>query len=74
MSGFSGMIVDEVNGIKINKLSQLHELLRAEDAPEFHTITFIGANRPLVLPSAKAKEAHPRIMKQVGITREAQLD
>lgn len=74
MTGFSGMVVDKVNGTKITELSQLHEILRAESAPEFHAITFIGAKRPLVLPSAQAKECHPRIMRQVGISREAQLD
>lgn len=74
MGEFSGLIVDEVNGQTITQLDQLHKVLRADDAPEFHTITFLGANRPLVLPSARAKKAHPRIMKQVGITREAQLN
>ena len=74
MSGFAGMVVDQVDGRKITNLSQIHEIFRAEDPPEFHVITFIGASRPLILPSAKAKEAHPRIMKQVGISREAQLD
>ncbi|MGC6426219.1 MAG: trypsin-like peptidase domain-containing protein [Akkermansiaceae bacterium] len=74
MNGFSGLVVDAINGKKVTKLSQIHEALRADHPPEFHVITFLGANRPLILPSARAKEAHPRIMKQVGISREAQLD
>ncbi|MDB4408893.1 serine protease [Akkermansiaceae bacterium] len=74
MTGFVGMVVKELNGEKVKTLKQLHDGLRAEDAPEFHTITFVGGSRPLVLPSAKAREAHQRIMKQVGISSEAQLD
>ena len=74
MTGFAGMVVKELNGVQIKTLKQLHDGLRAEDAPEFHIITFVGGTRPLVLPSAKAQEAHQRILQQVGISREAQLD
>ncbi|MGJ8695910.1 MAG: trypsin-like peptidase domain-containing protein [Verrucomicrobiaceae bacterium] len=74
MAGFSGMVVDTVNDTKITSLTQLHELLRAPNPPEFHVISFVGGARPLILPSKAAADAHPRIMKQVGISKEAHLN
>lgn len=74
MTGFSGLVVEEVNGTKIKNLSQLHELLNAPKPPEYHVIKFNGASRPLVIPSSEVAAAQKRIMEQVGITKAAQLD
>ena len=74
MGGFTGLVVKEVNGTKIKNLRQFHEVLNAPEPPEYHVITFNGANRPLVIPSAEVPAAQKRIMTQVGITKEAQLD
>jgi len=74
MDGFSGMVVEEVNGTKIKNLRQLHEILNAPEPPEYHVIKFNGASRPLVIPSAEVPAAQKRIMAQVGITKAAQLD
>lgn len=74
MKGFSGKVVSKVNGEKIKNLRQLHELLNNPNPPEYHVIEFSGANRPLVIPSAKVPEAQTRIMRQVGISKPAQLD
>jgi len=74
LSGFAGMVVEKVNGKAIKSLKEIHELLHQDDPPEFITIEFAGGSRPLVIPSAEAAAAHPRIMQQVGISREAVLD
>lgn len=74
MTGFAGMVVKEVNGTPIKNLRQLHGILNAPNPPEYHVITFNGANRPLIIPSAEVPAAQERIMTQVGITRPARLD
>ena len=74
MGKFAGMVVDEVNGVKIKNLRQLHEILNGENPPEFHVIKFNGASVPLIIPSAEVPAAQKRIMTQVGITNAAQLD
>ncbi|MDA7519448.1 trypsin-like peptidase domain-containing protein [Akkermansiaceae bacterium] len=74
LSGFAGMVVEKVNDKEIKSLKELHEILHQENPPEFLTIEFSGGARPLVMPSAEAAAAHPRIMQQVGISREAVLD
>ena len=74
LSGFTGMVVEKVNDVEIVSLKQLHDILHQKNAPEFLKIEFDGGSRPLVIPSADAAKAHPRIMAQVGISREAQLD
>ncbi len=74
MSGFTGMVVEEINGTKIKNLRQAHEILNAENPPEYHVIKFNGGNRPLVVPSAEVAAAQKRIMAQVGISKAARLD
>lgn len=74
MGKFAGMVVDEVNGVKIKNLRQLHEILNGENPPEFHVIKFNGASVPLIIPSEEVPAAQKRIMTQVGITKAAQLD
>ncbi len=74
MGGFTGLVVEEVNGTKIKNLRQFHEILNAPEPPEYHVIKFNGASRPLVIPSAEVPAAQKRIMAQSGITKAAQLD
>jgi len=74
MGKFAGMVVEEVDGVKIKNLRQLHETLNAENPPEFHVIKFNGASIPLIIPSSEVPSAQKRIMSQVGITKAAQLD
>ncbi len=74
LTGFAGMVVEKVNGKAIEDLEELHTILHQENPPEFLTIEFAGGSHPLVLPSAKAAAAHPRIMQRVGISRESVLD
>ncbi len=74
MGGFTGLVVEEVNGQKIKNLRQLHAILNSDSPPEYHVIHFNGASRPLVIPSAKVAEAQKRIMTQSGVTKASQLD
>jgi hypothetical protein len=67
LEGFAGMAVEEINGVKVTSLKHAHELLYAEDQPEFITIKCDGATRPIVLPSAEAAAANKRIMQNAGI-------
>ena len=74
MGKFAGLVVEEVNGVKIKSLRQLHDLLNAENPPEFHVIKFNGGSVPLIIPSAEVPAAQKRIAAQVGITKDSQLD
>ena len=37
--------------------------------PEFHVIELFGAERPVVIPTAKVAEAEARIAKAYGISK-----
>ncbi len=67
MSDFTGLAVDTVNGQPLRNLKQLHEILYAEDPPEFHVIELYGANRPIVIPSAEVSNANQRVQANYGI-------
>ena len=69
ISGFSGSVVDEINGTKVRNLRHAHELLYASDPPEFIAIKLNGVPRPIVIPSAEIETANQRIMRSSGIYR-----
>ncbi|MDA0768204.1 MAG: trypsin-like peptidase domain-containing protein [Verrucomicrobia bacterium] len=71
---FAGTVVEEINGQKISTLDQVHELLYADDQPEFITIKCEGSPRPIVIPAAEAKDANKRIMQSNGIYLPYYLD
>ncbi|MDP4995446.1 MAG: serine protease [Akkermansiaceae bacterium] len=67
IDNFTGMAVEKINGLPIRDLAHLHELLYAEDPPEFHVIEVYGANRPIIIPSEKVKAANERVQANYGI-------
>ncbi|MDP4721931.1 MAG: serine protease [Akkermansiaceae bacterium] len=67
IDNFTGMAVEKINGLPIRDLAHLHELLYAEDPPEFHVIEVYGANRPIIIPSGKVKAANERVQANYGI-------
>jgi S1-C subfamily serine protease len=69
LESFAGFAVDKINGVEVRDLAHAHELLNPQAAPEFFVIELFGANRPLVIPAAKVKDANDRIQKNGGITR-----
>ena len=69
ITGFNGSVIDEINGTKVKNLQHAHDLLYADDQPEFITIKCNGVARPIVIPSAEVEAANKRIMQQNGIFR-----
>ncbi|KAB2638324.1 MAG: serine protease [Verrucomicrobia bacterium] len=67
LDGFAGCAVDTINGITVRGLAQAYELLYPPDPPEFCVIQLFGSSRPLVIPSAKVKDANARVQKASGI-------
>jgi S1-C subfamily serine protease len=67
ISGFAGSVVDEINGTKVRSLAHAHELLYADNPPEFIVIKLNGVSRPVVIPSAEVEAANARIMNSAGI-------
>lgn len=66
LGDFTGYALDKINGTKVRDLNHANELLNPEAPPEFFVIELFGAERPIVIPSAKVAEANQR-MKQNGI-------
>ncbi len=73
LSGFTGKIVKSVNDTDIVSLKQFHEIMEADDLPEFTVIRFEGTKKPLVLASSELQGAHERVGKRLGITQPANL-
>lgn len=65
---FTGLAVEKIDGLPIRDLKHVHELLYAENPPEFHVIELYGAQRPIIIPSAKVDEANSRVQANYGIT------
>ncbi|NNE93970.1 MAG: trypsin-like serine protease [Verrucomicrobiales bacterium] len=68
---YVGKVVDEVNGVKIRLLQDLHDALNGDHAEEghedFHVIRCLGEGRPLVIERKEAKTAHQRIMAKYNV-------
>ena len=67
LSDFTGFAVNKINGVEVRDLPHASELLHPKEMPEFFVIELFGAERPVVIPSAKVAEANER-MKANGIT------
>jgi S1-C subfamily serine protease len=67
MDNFTGLAVKTINGTPVTSLNHAHELLYQENPPEFFTVELYGANRPLVIPSAKVEAANRRVQANYGI-------
>ena len=68
IGNFTGLAVEKINGLPVRDLEQLHEMLYAENPPEFHVIELYGANRPIIIPSAKVEKANKRVQSAYGIS------
>jgi len=69
IGNFTGLAVEKINGLPVRDLQQLYDTLYAENPPEFHVIELYGANRPIIIPSAKVKEANQRVQSSYGISK-----
>lgn len=74
LDSFAGFAVEKINGTEVRDLAHAYELLHPQEAPEFFVIQLFGANRPVVIPAAKVKDANERVQKNCGITRLFNLD
>lgn len=74
LSGFTGHVVDKINGVKVKTLKQAHELLHPETQPEFHVIELLGARRPVVIPGDEVDAANERVQRTYAIERLANLE
>jgi S1-C subfamily serine protease len=74
LSGYAGFAVEKINGTEVRDLAHANELLHPAVVPEFHVIELFGANRPVIIPSAKVEAANQRIQQSYGIARLSNLE
>ena len=68
---FRYAIVDEINGVKIKRLTDVAEAF-AKPA-DYYVINMAGAGRPIVLERKAVEEARKRILSRYSVTREQNL-
>lgn len=74
LSGFTGKVVDRIDGVTIRNLQQAHELLNPEIPPEFHVIELMGARRPIIIPGKDVAAANERVQRTYAIERLSNLE
>ncbi|MCU0795450.1 MAG: trypsin-like peptidase domain-containing protein [Akkermansiaceae bacterium] len=74
IEGFTGMVVDKVNGTSIRNLRQLSEVLAQKPESDHWVIELLGASRPIVLPAAEVPAANERIKDTYGIDQLMNLE
>ena len=67
MSGFSGSILNTINGEKVTNLEQAYKLLYETEQPDFTVMEFENVNYPLAIPSDKIKDINQRLMSTNNI-------
>lgn len=73
-SAYKQSVVDEINGMKIRRLSDVVTALNQQGSnPDFIELKIVGSNRPLVMHREQAKLAHPKIMSKYGIYQDQYL-
>ncbi len=63
VTSFENQVVETVNGIEINKLSDLDEAFKT-DADGFWVVKFIGNDAPLVMDAKKARDRQELIIEK----------
>ena len=74
LGDYAGFAVDKINGTPVKDLAHANELLHPATQPEFHVIELFGANRPIVIPSAKVEAANKRVQENYGINSLSNLE
>ena len=67
MGGFTGAVINTINGEKVTDLKQAYKLLYESEQPEFTVLEFEDRGRPLALPSAKVEGINERVMRTNNI-------
>jgi S1-C subfamily serine protease len=72
LSGYYPALVDEINSVKINCIDDVKTALDKKEG-EFVVVKLMERERPLVLKRSLAQEAHPRIMRNYGVSEDSYL-
>ena len=67
VAGFSGTVVNTINGEEVRDLAHAYELLYQTEQPEFTVIECEDRGRPIVIPSAKVPSVNSRLMQTNNI-------
>lgn len=67
MTGFSGAIINTINGEKVLDLKHAYKLLYETEQPEFTVLEFEDRGRPLAIPSGKVESVNERLMQTNNI-------
>lgn len=74
LSPYLHKVVDEVNGVKVRTLKDLHQALFVDEVEgEFHVIKLMGEGRPIVIEKSRVEAAQARVREKYGVTREQLL-
>ena len=68
---FQYAIVEEINGQKIRRLTDVAEAF--QKSADYYVITLAGTGRPIVLERKAVEAARERILSRYGVTREQNL-
>ena len=71
-SKFTQSIVDEVNGVKVKNLTDVHSALSNNDN-DYIIINLLGSGRPIVIEKSKVEEAQQRIQTKYNVIRDHYL-
>jgi S1-C subfamily serine protease len=71
-SNFKHSIVDEVNGVKVKTLKDVHNAL-AKDKDDYIIISLLGNGRPIVIQRAKVEAAQKRIQEKYNVIKDHYL-
>ncbi|MBT7981153.1 MAG: trypsin-like serine protease [Akkermansiaceae bacterium] len=71
-SNFKHSIVDEVNGVKVKTLKDVHNAL-ARDNGDYIIISLLGNGRPIVIERSKVEAAQKRIQEKYNVIKDHYL-
>jgi hypothetical protein len=74
LSGFTGKVLDKINGTKVRNIKQAYELLNPETPPEFFVFELLGSTRPLIVPGSEVASANERVQSTYAIERLSNLE
>jgi len=74
LDGFVDQVVDEINGVKIRTMKDVHKALY-ETKPEgdFHVISLLGEGRPIVLDKNWTDDANKRVKEKYNVVVDHRL-
>ncbi len=69
LGGFAGNAVKTINGVEVESIEHVHELLNPKEIPEFFVIECDGIPRPVVIAAREASAADQDIKSRYGVTK-----